>query len=1021
MGGPEHNKYQKSDEQRKQDGQNDDRTGGRDATLQMLQSVRASQKQPPSQLGGGSDYVTRGNLQHLGSHQSGYGFSGYGPGGPRSESGSSMTSSSSIFGGGGSMGGQFDGPMDSRPSNANVGNLELGARIWFTTRGAQAPDAMPPRPPKLNNLGKECNIGLNTYHVTQFPNKPVYQYDVQVHGNSSDKRIVIDKVWNSKTIKSKLDPSWIFDGNKLAWSLTKLPGEQTIHIDLAVEGGGKPTDKQKFQVIIRPSKVVKFDLLHAYLDGKINWQSEMLESMSFLDHLLREHPKKKFTQIKKSFFPEGQARFPLGNGIEAFKGVFASMRMVHTMTGPKLSINVDVANGTFFTAMPVLQMSRELCRARTDIELSQMFKNTKEHWHGSVMHRFLDSLKHITVIKKHMREKNGNPAPLFKIHRFVNKDPYNISFIVDKDAGTKSTVAAYFKSKYNITCLKDLPCVELTKKGEHVPIELLLIPQNQRYRLKLDEKQTSNMIKFAVTLPAERWKHIQDGVNLLNWSADPFLINYGLKVSPTRAEVKGRILPTPEPTFTNGKIDARTASSGRWRIDGKKFLTPNTKELKAWGVGIINYGRGPCVSETATIQFFTQFKKIYGVHGGKVAGAPMFVPLQLARGGEMITDLWNAVGNKFQIKPELLFFLVENRNTEVYNRIKKSCECRYGVVSQVLQSQHIAKCQDQYISNVCMKVNAKLGGSTCRAASTVLGKLDPNFAKIPTLIIGADVSHASPGSEEGSMAAITASLSTDFTRYAALCQTNGKRIEIISTEIIMNQLKQLVELWMSQPAMRGCVPQRVIYYRDGVASGQYQHVLEQEVADIRRLFKIINPQVQPKITVIICAKRHHVRFFPAAGHGDRNGNPNPGTLVETGCTNPFEFDFYLNAHSAIKGTARPVHYHVILDECKLGPMVLQQVTFEHCFQYMRSTTPVSMVPAVYYAHLASNRAKAHQQKAAIVSSGKKDTHKGEGKKKEDQKKEDQTLSTSERLSNTEVLQLVPLNNAQSIVSTMWYI
>jgi eukaryotic translation initiation factor 2C len=57
------------------------------------------------------------------------------------------------------------------------------------------------------------------------------------------------------------------------------------------------------------------------------------------------------------------------------------------------------------------------------------------------------------------------------------------------------------------------------------------------------------MIKFAVTLPAERWKHIEEGVKMLNWQADPFLNNYGLKVSPNRAEVKGRILPTPEPTF----------------------------------------------------------------------------------------------------------------------------------------------------------------------------------------------------------------------------------------------------------------------------------------------------------------------------------------------------------------------------------------------------------------------------------------------------------------------------------------
>ena len=76
---------------------------------------------------------------------------------------------------------------------------------------------MPPRPKEMNKLGKECNVGLNTYHVLQFPKKPVYQYDVQIIGDSADKRMVINKVWRSKTVKSKLDPSWIFDGNKLAW------------------------------------------------------------------------------------------------------------------------------------------------------------------------------------------------------------------------------------------------------------------------------------------------------------------------------------------------------------------------------------------------------------------------------------------------------------------------------------------------------------------------------------------------------------------------------------------------------------------------------------------------------------------------------------------------------------------------------------------------------------------------------------------------------------------------------------
>lgn len=52
-----------------------------------------------------------------------------------------------------------------------------------------------------------------------------------------------------------------------------------------------------------------------------------------------------------------------------------------------------------------------------------------------------------------------------------------------------------------------------------------------------------------MSLPAVRWKNIKTGVKMLNWQTDPFLSNYGIKISPNRTEVKGRILPTPEPTF----------------------------------------------------------------------------------------------------------------------------------------------------------------------------------------------------------------------------------------------------------------------------------------------------------------------------------------------------------------------------------------------------------------------------------------------------------------------------------------
>lgn len=101
--------------------------------------------------------------------------------------------------------------------------------------------------------------------------------------------------------------------------------------------------------------------------------------------------------------------------------------------------------------------------------------------------------------------------------------------------------------------------------------------------------------------------------------------------------------------------------------------------------------------------------------------------------------------------------------------------------------------------------------------------------------------------------------------------------------------------------------------------------------------------IQVNFTVIIAEKRHHIRIFPERGlAADKNGNPVPGTLVDRDVTEPFGYDFYLNSHSAIQGTARPTHYTVIMDEEQMKPDQLQTMVYEHVYQYMRATTPVSL-------------------------------------------------------------------------------
>ncbi|KAF2144567.1 uncharacterized protein K452DRAFT_266507 [Aplosporella prunicola CBS 121167] len=927
---------------------------------------------------------------------------------------------------------RFDGnrdPQEAATLSVDIrgqGDL-MGIAGYYAARGLDIPADMPKRPAKLNTQGREVVIGLNTFNVVAIPSKPIYQYDVII-GSGSEKRGLIKAVWNSKTLQNQLGQNWIFDGNKIAWSLDKK-GQKTINIDLDVERGRQVRPDRRgrnsHRVVIRETKTVNFTLLNSYLARQADHTNEVTEALIFLDHLMRETPTRKFTQIKKSFFARGQTRVDLGFGIEAFKGVFSSMRIVNGPANkPGLSVNVDVANGTFWAADKLHKAVINILGLQPNIFLNQFrLILQKGNWDKSPMKANLKRLSKLGIKVKHRGiDKETGRHPEYIIEKVIPRtaEEYKIELLDRDDAGnitkrTWSTIAEYFLVKHEIPLMKGLPLVKMTKKDIILPMEVCEILQNQRYPFKLNEKQTAAMIRFAVTPPSDRMESIKHGLGMLDWKSDTVLQMYGLKIDPALVKVKARQLQPPTVQFAgNGPhVQPGESGRGRWQLIGKKFVGKNTAPLKSWGFCIIPASRGgPNDADlNTTRRFAAKFAEVYARHGGQVLTKDPIALFYNVQRDEMLQEAWNKVGNTYQQRPQIIFFVVPDRNSETYNKIKKGCECRYGVVSQFVQMAHVVKCQDQYISNVCMKVNAKLGGFTSRAVGNLL-KIAPQSAKIPTMCIGADVSHPSPGSPKdgsiGSFAAITMSLDTTLTRYAAQCETNGFRVEMITTANITNLLGKMVTHWSSTIG-RGQLPDRVLFFRDGVSEAQYQHVIEQEVRDIKALFKSISPKSNTKFVVVVASKRHHVRFFPDRNAGDRNGNPNPGTLVETGVTHPFQFDFYLNAHSAIKGTARPVHYTVILNEAGMPPDELQQMIFEHSFQYIRSTTPVSIFPAVYYAHLASQRARGHANPPE-ASSGKKQT----------EEKKDTATSISEK-TPTEVQPLAPMNPSLGIDFAMWYI
>ena len=83
-------------------------------------------------------------------------------------------------------------------------------------------------------------------------------------------------------------------------------------------------------------------------------------------------------------------------------------------------------------------------------------------------------------------------------------------------------------------------------------------------------------------------------------------------------------------------------------------------------------------------------------------------------------------------------------------------------------------------------------------------------------------------------------------------------------------------------------PERLIFFRDGVSEGQYSTVVDHEIRAVKAACREIDPRYAPKLTYIVCAKRHHVRFFAKKEQDtDRSGNLPAGTVGASSSCLPF--------------------------------------------------------------------------------------------------------------------------------------
>ena len=84
---------------------------------------------------------------------------------------------------------------------------------------------------------------------------------------------------------------------------------------------------------------------------------------------------------------------------------------------------------------------------------------------------------------------------------------------------------------------------------------------------------------------------------------------------------------------------------------------------------------------------------------------------------------------------------------------------------------------------------------------------------------------------------------------------------------------------------------------------------------------------------------------------DNDKNPEPGTVVDTQCVNPFIYEFYLQPQFVNQGTATPTNYHIIHDTINIPCEKLQEITYYLCYYYFNWGGPIRVPAPLKYAEV----------------------------------------------------------------------
>ncbi|GAW12859.1 hypothetical protein ANO14919_022300 [Xylariales sp. No.14919] len=945
---------------------------------------------------------SQGGRRNPGGGRNNPGGGGGGGGGGGSFSGSAGSAGSHVF----SLPGGRPTPSPD-PKVIQIENSLLGTKTTGLA-GLGLHETLPRRP-SYGTRGKPLVLWAN-YCALKLSPHALYQYDLSVEPKAAGKKLahIVRLFLQLHLDDFRHEVVTDFASNLIA--LRKI-SDESFTLLYRAEGEDEPRENaREYTVTLKLTGSLDLaDLVNFVTSSNLNARYDDKTSAIRALNILLNHYAKSSSQIAtigitKSFSLVNAESYDLDAGLRAIRGFFTSIRPA---TG-RILLNVNVCHSVFYDQVSLEKSMKRFLAAK-----------------GSTLMKLGSFLKKVRVTATHLRQKRNKNGEIIvrakAISNLATRDdgttakgvslehrprvsqygagPKNVEFWLEdrgeklpsppKKKGGKPgatgggttggryiSVYDYFKNTYNFQISDtSLPVVNVGTKENpsYLPAQACVVLPGQPARRHLSTPQIQKMIQFAVRGPADNANSIvSKGREIAGLSPNifPQLNNFGVTVSPDLITVQGRVLQEPNVVY-GGNKPARVAN-GSWNMVPREapLTFSSSKPLQNWSLLNVytNDGSSKTFAPDELVELMKTITQILRKTGVTV-GPPILPPPQVELDDKKIIKWFGDYASRCKF----LFVILPATPIPQYYLIKRLADVHHGVHTICSVGSKIAnpRGQDQYLHNEALKVNLKLGGNNQVIQRQHLGLI----AEGKTMVVGIDVTHPSPGSSESapSISAMVANIDSNLSQWPGTLKVQAeRRQEMVShlQEMLVSRLK----LWRTR-GNHTVYPENIVVYRDGVSEGQYEKVLNEELPLLRAACREVYPPPDqakglPRISIIVVGKRHHTRFYVTnSGDADRSGNPQAGTVVDRGVTEARTWDFFLQSHAAIKGTARPAHYVVLLDEIFRGSCAkipgknvadeLQMITQSMCYVFGRATKAVSYCTPAYYADILCERARCY--------------------------------------------------------------